>query len=142
MNISTVRKFPHVFCIDSRNFRYDYYGDPENRRRIYLELNIICEAQYLISYELREGIDGFVLAIHKEATKAGATEGKPSEDFEFAGLTSAEATKFMIREISKMPNGNGEDGMGIAMLERNIRAFFYLNKQRAKIKGGSNEGTG
>lgn len=129
MNISEIRKSAQFFCITFGNFKYDYYGDCENYRKIFLKYNIICEAQYLLIYELREGKDGFILAIHEEATKAGVTEGRPVANFEFAGLGRAEATKFLIRKISEKPLQNGCDSNDIATLEKNLRMFFYSNKK-------------
>lgn len=116
MDLDEIRSMPKIYQKGSMYFSYAYHYDPKRPREIFLEYNIMCEAQYLYCYELKEDKGVFLLIGHQYGT------GSEDCKCQVAGHTEREALEFMIKKIIEMPAGNAEENrVNIAVLETSLR---------------------
>jgi hypothetical protein len=102
-------------------YSYDYHYDPKRPRKIFLEFNIMCEAQYLNCYELKED-KGVFLLIVQESVGTSVCGRKFDPECEVAGSTEQSAIEYMIKKIVEKPARNAKDnGVDVVALEASLR---------------------
>lgn len=116
---------PAIYRKGSMYYSYDYHHDPKQPRKIFLEFNIMCEAQYLNCYELKEDKGVFLLIVH-ESVGTGVGDRKFDPECEVAGHTEQEAIEYMIKKIVEKPARNAKDnGVDIVALEASLRETLF-----------------
>jgi len=115
MEYLVVKNLEKIYEGNSEDFCYTYYIDPLNGGRIYLEYDILCDANYIYQYSLEPKGDVW-LFVEKSQVTAGCGVMSRDPRFELAGNDRTTAVDFLITKILEKPEKHPAAGVNTAKL--------------------------
>lgn len=126
LNCFNIRGKNKIFSHHKGDFGYEYYFDPKEPLSIYVEYNIVFDAQYLYRYWIRE--DRNMKGVYLFLKLSSCNDGPIDQDADIAGFDLKDAIKFLITQITR-PIETHDIGANIDELKSKIREALASEKQ-------------